>query len=194
MQTILKFFIFFLSILGFGILSGCSSKPSSFYLLNPIHTSTSTISGTKHTIIGISGIKLAQYLQQPQIISRNTANELNLAEFHRWAEPLKDNIQSVIVNNLRGLLKQSIIINHPWNTYIKPNFTIQVIIGRFDISAHGIAILNASIIVRNQNNTIIKAIYNKRFNAKVASKNYNAMVMAMNRNLSNLSRFIARIY
>lgn len=70
---------------------GCASKPARFYTLNPVVPASSpgptwdTALLGPPSNIGIISVELPDYLDRPQIVTRNPNNELKLAEFDRWA-------------------------------------------------------------------------------------------------------------
>jgi hypothetical protein len=66
-------------------------------------------------VIGIGPLTLPEYLDRPQIVSRRATNRLQLADRHRWAEPLGDNIVRVLQENLAGALGNERVILYPWS-------------------------------------------------------------------------------
>ena len=99
------------------VLSGCASTaPSRFYVLNSLPSvETQVAADDQDVTIGIGPIQLPQYLDCPQIVTRIGPNELQLAEFDLWAEPLKDNVSRVLVANLSLLLGTESIAVFPWS-------------------------------------------------------------------------------
>ena len=94
--------VFVLSLLGCG-----TSQPSHFYLLRALSpASASDLSETKQSSlsIGLGPVTFPEYLNRPQIVTKAGAHEVELAEFHKWAEPLKENVVNVLQENLSGLL------------------------------------------------------------------------------------------
>jgi len=102
--------VFVLSFLGCG-----TSQPSHFYLLRAL-SPTSDLSGTKQSSlsIGLGPVTFPEYLNRPQIVTKAGAHEVELAEFHKWAEPLKENVVNVLQENLLALLSTDRIVRHPW--------------------------------------------------------------------------------
>jgi uncharacterized lipoprotein YmbA len=54
--------------------------------------------------IGINPIVVPAYLDRPQIVTRIGANELEMAKFHCWAEPMEDSLGRVLAEDLSNLL------------------------------------------------------------------------------------------
>lgn len=114
----------------FILLVGCaSSPPSRFYLLNPIpngsevHHSTGT--GAPCISLGIGPVRLPEYTNRPQIVTRTSQNELSRAQFDLWAEPLQDTFARVMAENLTRLLCTKRVYLFPWNSSIKPDYLVR---------------------------------------------------------------------
>ena len=85
------------SLLGAAVLllGACaSSPPSSFYLLTPM-SAAPAVRGSG-PIVGVGPVRLADYLDRPQIVSRAAPNRLQVSEVHRWGGSLQDNLLLVL--------------------------------------------------------------------------------------------------
>jgi uncharacterized lipoprotein YmbA len=83
-------------------LSGCSfgkSPPSHFYVLNAQEDAPPQ-PADHALVLRITHIGLPRYLDRFEIVTRSGSNELKLADFHRWAEPLEEGIARVLAENL----------------------------------------------------------------------------------------------
>lgn len=172
--------------------SGCASTPSKFYVLNPIasHNHTNNVAIKYH--IGLKKIKLAYYLQQPQIVVRKTNHELILDEFNRWAEPLQENIQQTIRTSLMHLLPSASVTDYPWKASEKMDAILTIDILKFETNNQGRCLLQVNYEIRNKENKIAYTVRNKIFLTHVNPKNYNSIVSGMNQNLDQLSSSILR--
>ncbi|MBN2299441.1 MAG: membrane integrity-associated transporter subunit PqiC, partial [Deltaproteobacteria bacterium] len=128
-------------------LAGCAgTPPSRFYLLSPLHSSghmQAQLTEPGCISLGIGPVELPQYLNRPQIITRISENELDLADFDKWAEPLDENISRVLVENLIGLLDPDSFAIHPWKGSMHIDYRIALEIIRFDGSLSSSASLVA---------------------------------------------------
>ena len=85
-----------LLILGGGgllcLLAGCaSSPPARFYLLTPLQDTASLppqADNARQLTLGIDAVTLPEYLDRTEIVRQASTNQLDLAEFLRWAEPI----------------------------------------------------------------------------------------------------------
>ena len=87
---------------------GCSSSPkidTRYYLLNPdTHNAPSdnsqlNLQGAKQIVI-VEPITLATYLNQRGIVLLTDKHEVKVAHYHRWAEPLDENIHRYMLTVL----------------------------------------------------------------------------------------------
>jgi hypothetical protein len=99
------------------LLAGCArSAPVDFYQLTaaPIERPDAALPATA-AVIGIGPLTLPEFLDRPQIVSRQATNRLRLADRQRWAEPLGDNIARVIQEDLVGALGSERVLLYPWS-------------------------------------------------------------------------------
>jgi len=114
-------------------ISGCgTTQHSSFYQFN--ETINTSLTGVEQGhIIGVGPIQLPEYINRPQIVTRNSAHHLDIAEFHRWVEPLNESITRVLVMNLSNNLNSNRVY---WLPRQDRNFPLElrvvIDIGRFD--------------------------------------------------------------
>ncbi len=51
-------------------------------------------------IIGVGPVRIPEYLNRPQMVTRGKSNLLTFAQYDRWAEPLGESIERTIAENL----------------------------------------------------------------------------------------------
>ena len=127
---------------------GCTSSPSSrFYVLSSTAATTPEAkrSGDEGCLsIGIGPIKIPDYLERPQIVTRTGPNEITLGEFDRWGGPLKDNFIRVLANDLSNLLCIKTIAIFPWRAGVPIDYRVEIEVLRLDGSLGGNVLLGAS--------------------------------------------------
>ncbi len=135
----------FLCLIMLGIY-GCGqrSKPATFYMLSPIPKTEMVYkqSGGEPVKISVGPIQVAPYLNRKQIVIRSGEHKLNIKEFSRWGEPLKENFQRVLIENLSLLLSTPHIYEYD-NRFAQSDFQVIIDVNRFDVSDNGQAILSA---------------------------------------------------
>ncbi len=52
------------------------------------------------TKVAIAKVKLSDYLLQPNLVMRVQDNQLDVANYHSWAEPLDKAVQRILIDNL----------------------------------------------------------------------------------------------
>jgi len=176
-------------------LAGCTatSEPSRFYLLNSLSPTEQVRSKSARGLaIGIGPIEIPEYVDRPQIVTRISANELNLTEFHKWAEPLKDNIPQVLADNLSVLLQTDQIAMYPWKRNTAIDYQATLDITRFDTEPNGHAHLMARWQLFGQDTRTLLATNKSHFTTPIEGSDYTAMVSALNQALHDLSRAMAQ--
>jgi uncharacterized lipoprotein YmbA len=127
------------------MLAGCATTPpSKFYILDSLPSSGQkklNFTDPGYISLAIWPVELSEYLNRPQIVTRISENELKLADFDKWAEPLEHNISRVLVENLTEQLHAEAFAIFPWGGSIPIDCRIAVDILRFDGNLSGEATL-----------------------------------------------------
>jgi uncharacterized lipoprotein YmbA len=84
---------------------------------------------------------LPDYLDRPQIVTRQSAYELELAANDRWAAPLYDMLPRVLVEDLALRLPSDRIVSFPEIGDASFDYRVAVQVSRFDVDAAGEAAL-----------------------------------------------------
>lgn len=169
------------------LLAACVSSPTpKFYVLAPLATERPADAGLE-IAVGVGPVELPDYLDRPQIVTRSGQNELNLAEFDRWGESLKDNTTQVLAENLAVLLPSKKVMTYPWKRATQVNYQVSVKITRFDHTEGGETVLGArwSILDGEGGELLTRE---SRYVESPAGDSYPATVAAMNRALAQFSR------
>jgi len=191
-------FLITTAILGavMALLWGCASttQPSKFYVLSVLtqpKATTQVTTSNADMLIGIGPVTLPAYLNRSQIVTRTSENELKLAEFHLWAEPLKENIARVLMESLSNLLNTNRIVTYPWRTSISVAYQITLDVVRFDVGSDGNAVMNVYWTVYDKDGKEELLKKKSIFRESSGSKDYHSIVAAQNRTLMEFSREIA---
>ncbi len=181
-----------LALLLTGAMSGCgSSPPSSFYTLSP--SPLTPIGSAADGDITIGPVEIPDYLNRPQIVTRGEGSELRLAEFDRWAEPLDDSIQRMLVTNISALLDSDQIVGYPSKQLFGRQYHVVIRIQRFDTDNRGNAVLEAKWGVLDAIAVRTAPVQGGRFESRASNANdYNQIVAALDDTVSQLSVAIAR--
>jgi len=173
------------------MLTACASKPSRFFVLNPIKTGSYTGRNYDHLYIGLDEVHFPAYLQRPQLVTRKNYNELKLHEFSRWGETLEQNVTSVIRVNLSRLLPGSTVYTYPWPATKRTNLQVELRINRFEQEYCGKSVLDADYrIVDSDKNSVLEN-RTVHFVTRIPCEEVSFLIRGMNQNLSRLSVRIA---
>jgi uncharacterized lipoprotein YmbA len=181
--------VFVLSFLGCG-----TSQPSHFYLLRALSpTSASDLSETKQSSlsIGLGPVTFPEYLNRPQIVTKASAHEVELAEFHKWAEPLNENTSNVLAENLSALLSTDRIVQYPWKRSEHLDYQLSLEVIQFDGTKSQEAVLKVRWTLVGEDGETLLVKKTSRFTEPVGGLDYEDFVQAMSRTLNSLSKEIA---
>jgi len=176
------------------VLGGClggDSPPSRFYLLSPLPAPEAATAAASGIAIGVGPIAVPEYLNRGQIVTRTGENQLELAEFDRWAEPLQKNLSRVLVLNLSTLLSTDRVALHPWNRSTPMDYQVIVDVARFEAGTDGTASLLARWSIVDGASREALLVRKSRFREPIDSNGYEATVASMSRAVAALSREIA---
>ena len=172
------------------LLSGCvSSPPPKFYVLAPLSTERPADAGLEPAV-GVGPVELPDYLDRPQIVTRNGQNGLNLAEFDRWGESLKDNTAQVLAENLAVLLPSKKVSTYPWKRSTQVAYQVTVKVTRFDHTEGGETVLAVRWSLLDGAGADLLSRESRHVESP-AGDSYPATVAAMNRALAQFSREVA---
>ena len=123
------------------LLAGCARGPApSLYMLDlPFAAEMAGIE--KGIAVGIGPVEFPQYLDRPQIITRDGANRLFASEAHVWAEPIKSSASRVLAVTIAGRLDSNRVYLVPRRVRTPLDWRAEIDVGRFDGSLGGNVLL-----------------------------------------------------
>jgi uncharacterized lipoprotein YmbA len=116
-------------------LGGCVRSPEpKFYALTSVQDlySARRSNPAPAAVIGIGPLKLADYLDRSQIVTRTGNDQLVKSEFNRWVGSFKDNFINVLADDLGFLLSDQLIYLYPWRTSVPIDYQVTVDVVRCD--------------------------------------------------------------
>ena len=172
------------------LLSACLSTPSTnFYVLEPLsEPSTSAGEAEKKRLIGVGPISMPALLERRQIVTRTPDNSIQIAEFHQWASPLKDNITQVLTHNLAYLQPNDIIRAYPWIAYGAVDYRIIVDIIRFDTTPEQTVNLEANWAIMDEKTHTLLNNGRSKIGHPLDDPSYPGTVKALNKILNEFSQ------
>ena len=180
------------------ILTGCASAyPSRFYQLNAGQISAPVASDVlpcHGLVVAIGPVRLPDYLDRPQIVTRSGKNELKLSEFDRWAGSLESDVSRVLVEDISSLLPPDCASVVRWTSYsesqVSASYRVEVSVERFEGTPGDSVLLKAQWEVHAHDGSLVMR-KESRISEQMNSSSYDALVAAMSGALERLSRDIA---
>lgn len=174
------------------LLTACASTPpTNFYVLEALSQSSASVVNTKKPLIGIGPLTLPALLERRQIVTRKDNNTIQIAEFHQWAAPLRDNILAVLSKNIAAQQPNAIVKSYPWNVYGEMDYRVIIDISRFDSQLGKSATLEASWAIMAEKNHTILHNGQTKIQQPLNDANYESVVLALNKLLNELSQQLA---
>lgn len=184
------------ALVAFVILAGCgTTEPSRFYIMHSVRESASEGSSDPSTAdlaIGVGPLDLPEYLDRPQIVVRASRNEIVLAEFDRWAEPLKGQFVNIVAENLGLLLGTDRVVVYPFSPVAKIAYSVALDVVAFDGAPDGEVFLTVRwVLVDREGGSLVVRKSSFTRPAGEEEDDFEAMVTAQSELLADLSREIA---
>jgi hypothetical protein len=141
--------------------------------------------------VGVGPVKIPEYLDRQEIMTRTGPSRVDLAEFDRWAEPLESNVTRVLAENLSFLLGTHRVSLFPWAGSTKVDYQVVVDLNRFDGTSEGMTILAAHWSILEGGKRKVLVTRKSDFVESADRADFESMVSAQSRLLGHLSREIA---
>jgi len=173
---------------GCGLLAGPKPDRTRYYVLTPIAPSAAADSDLS---LGLESLRMPDYLDGYDIITRVGANELRRNPLERWAEPLESSFKRALGQNLASLLHTDRVLTTSWYGKQQPLFTLRILVERFEPNSDGKANLIARWSLRRGTDDTAAVVRESHYECAIAGNSMNAAVDAMSNCLADLCREIA---
>jgi uncharacterized lipoprotein YmbA len=193
-KGILQLRTFTLVVVAFWLAGCASSPPARFYTLNPLgpqEAKHSSPAAANSVSVSIAPVEIPDYLERPQIVTRDGRNGLHLSEFDRWGGSLSDNIAAVMAENLGQLLGSDRVFAYPRMRAEKADYLVSMRVLRLDCVLGDQVLLKAQWTLLGPDRKDV-ATHVATFTERLNDKGYETMVAAVGRTLEQVSREIAR--
>lgn len=178
-----RFFLFSAILL----LAGCGTGSKSFYVL----TAEGSAPSGGGPGIGVGPVTVAEYIDRPNLVFAQSANQLAVAENHRWAGDLASAIARVTAANLGRRLHTGNVRTYPWPNDGDISHQVTLDIRQLHGDDDGYAVIEASWRAYSLPDRKLKASRTFVDREALASSGYPALVAAQSRLLSRLAADIA---
>jgi uncharacterized protein len=174
--------------------SGCgTTPPSSFYTLSPLPGAAGRAAPTGGSIgIGLGPVSFPAFLDRPQIVSRDSANRLQIDELRRWGGTIQDDFMRVLSENLSYLLGTSHIVVFPTEVRAPLDFRVSADVLTFEGTTQGQAELKVRWAILDPFLEQALSVHETAYREPVqGARDQAALVAAMSAALGSFSRDVA---
>lgn len=177
-------------------LTACSVlKPqpdrSRFYVLTATIEAPGPPAADDELILGIGPIKLPDYLERSQLVTRVGENQVVFSQFERWAEPIELNFGRVLGENLSRLLNTEKIISLPAFVPLSLQYEVPLEILQFESDDKGVVELAARWAIRNPTDRKLLYTTETRIIETASANKTEAVVATLSRAVGKLGEEIA---
>lgn len=180
--------ILFLFVLA-ALAAGCAAaRPTHFYTLSP--AALSPAAAPAGLSVSVGPVSVPALVDRPQMVLKTGPNRVFLAEFDRWASPLKSEIARVVAENLTALLGARQVTVFPRMTAAEASYRVAIDVLSFEsVSGQAAALDAAWRVTSGKNGTSLEGRTTVAEAAPDAG--YAALAAAHSRALGKLSQEIA---
>jgi len=140
--------------------------------------------------IGLGPIRIAEYLDRPQLVVAVSPHQYRLEDKNRWAESLNQNISRSLAQALSRRLPNAQIVRHPWAARQAPDYQLSLEIDQLHQSSDGYSRLQAQWRIAKAGKTLV----DRRFDCEqaAAADDAEAIVAAQSRCLAALTETLVQ--
>jgi len=184
-----------LALMGVLAMTGCMSvaDPTRYYVLSPTAPREPTPSVAASSVaVGVGPVLIPGYLDRVQIVTRDANDEVAVAMYDRWAEPLESGIAQVLADNLGAHVGSERIAVFPWRGGVARvlDYQVAIVVLRFDGWPGRQAIVDARWRLLGKDGQEL-ALRRSTLNEPIAGEGYQPLVRGLNQLLSTLAGEIA---
>lgn len=173
------------------LIAGCTTTPPSRFYVLTAQPAVEQKSAIPKLVVGVGPVRLAAYLERPQIVGWESSNQIKVEEFDRWGGTLEGNISWVMAENLSQVLGSDAVVSFPWEPAVVPNYQVAIDIRRFDPASDNQVHLSAQWRILGDDGRAMLAIEKTALSEPLESTEFAAQVAAQSRALGRLSDAIA---
>lgn len=176
---------------GCSVLLGSRNDPPRLYVLTSTPPAGSAPAVPDDLSLGVGPIALPGYLDRRGIVTRVEANRVEASRNDLWAEPVGGAFKSVLEEDLRLRLPDTVLRAFPWPQGATPHLAVAVDVTRFEATSAGIVELRARWTLRAPGERTVLVERDSAITLPVAGDDGDATVAALSEALGRLADEIA---
>ena len=176
------------------LLLACGSSPQVRWFSLSSMESAYQPDGDEAVVLGLGPLRMPEYLNRSQMVTRGAGAELQVDEFNRWAEPFAVAVHRVIAEDVDKLVTGATVIAFPYDSRIRSHVDYRLIgdVTRFEADMSGRVVLELQWGISSTDSEIVVKPGRRRYETQVSATGDAAAVAdAMNRALGKFARDIA---
>jgi uncharacterized lipoprotein YmbA len=173
------------------LVAACATSPSPRYFRLAALAEPAAAASPAGTAVIVGPFQLADYLDRPQLVTRDGPNGVRVADYERWAEPLDANFQSVVAANVGRLLGSDQVLEFPAQAIVKAGRRVTGRLLKLDVDAAGLAVLEVQWGVLDGAGAVVLPGRVSRYEARSGGRDADARVAAMNATVTAFSSDVA---
>ena len=173
--------------------AGCSAVPPvRFYVITPLADPAPAARAPGPAVV-VAAVRLPEYLERPQLVTRSGDNRLRLEEFDQWGGNLAKDLTRVMAENLSLLLGSDAVVASPHTQRTRPDYRVEIEVLRFERAGDARVHLAAKWrLLRGADGTPLASPTTVLASEPVAGASVELTVAAMSGVYGELSRAIAQ--
>ena len=125
-------------------LAGCAAPAKlNYYTLSAPQSAVNATASARPLNIYVGPVTIPETVDRPQMVHRVDANEVQIVDLERWAEPLKAGIPRLVAEILTRELAASAVMTSRQSATLNFDYRVAIDVQRFDFSATDGAAIDA---------------------------------------------------
>lgn len=175
-----------------GVLVSCGTSPPVKYYSLGSGTAPPTADEAGATMLAFGPLRVPEYLNRTQMVTRGPGAELDVNEYARWAEPVEEAMHRVAAAHLDSALDGVIVVAYPYLQSLAVDYRLLGQVDRFDADASGNVVLQLQWTVLDKGNVALIPPRRDRYEARASNAaDPGSVAGAMNQALDNFSKDVA---
>ena len=177
---------------------GCGSTPNpetQFFVLTPnaqTKSNSELVNRDKdENMVLLKPIKVAEFLDQPGIVLQTDTHQIEVAHYHRWAEPLKRNLHRYIKNVLTTQLPQHGVLSGDEINKVLSYRQLEITVNQFNGTTDGLAVLSGYWTLKIAGSKTQPAKKTFSYQSRLTNNGYPELVKELAELMNQLSKDIA---
>lgn len=173
------------------LVGGCASKtqPSHFYSLG--ETPPMTRAADSSLTLALGPIDLPRYLDRPQLVTRDGANQLKVDEYHRWGGSLEEEMQRLLAAQLMDAIGTERVYAYPSRIVADTDYRLALVVRSYDGRLGGEVVLDVGWSVFDDRTSALLLARQAQYRTNTLGKGYTEYVAALNDLLGRLGNDLA---